>query len=66
MQIRFGIEDIMHKYTGMCDLKDHVSRCITTWRQVPKKEWTHRFIHTLETVPRNWYLELEVCRGTTD
>jgi hypothetical protein len=33
---------------------------------VSKQEWMHRFIHTLETVPRNWYLELEVCRGTTD
>jgi hypothetical protein len=31
---------------------------------VPKQEWMHRFIHTLETVPRNWYLELEVHRGT--
>jgi hypothetical protein len=24
MQIRFGTEDIMHKYTGMSDMKDHV------------------------------------------
>jgi hypothetical protein len=39
---------------------------MTTWRQVPKQEWMHRFIHTLETVPKNWYLELEVHRGTTD
>jgi hypothetical protein len=22
--------------------------------------------YTLETVPRNWYLELEVCRGMTN
>jgi hypothetical protein len=29
---------------------------------VPKKEWTHRFIHMLETVPWNWYQELEVHR----
>jgi hypothetical protein len=35
-----------------------------TWIQVPKLEWMHRFIHTLETVPKNWYLELEVCKGT--
>jgi hypothetical protein len=24
------------------------------------------FIHTLEMVPKNWYLELEVHRGKTD
>jgi hypothetical protein len=28
MQIKFGIEDIMHKYTGMSDLNYHVVRCI--------------------------------------
>jgi hypothetical protein len=32
----------------------------------PKKEWMHRFIHTLETIPKNWYLELEMHRDTTD
>jgi hypothetical protein len=39
---------------------------MTTWRHVPKHEWRHKFIHTLETVPKNWYLELEVRRGTID
>jgi hypothetical protein len=24
----------------------------------------HRFIHTLDTIPKNWYLELEMCRET--
>jgi hypothetical protein len=37
-----------------------------TWRSIPKKEWTHLFIHTLDTIPKNWYLELEVHRETTD
>jgi hypothetical protein len=26
----------------------------------------HRFIHTLETIPKNWYLEMEVHRDTTE
>jgi hypothetical protein len=26
----------------------------------------HNFVHTLDTVPKNWYLELEVHRGTID
>jgi hypothetical protein len=25
----------------------------------------HRFIHTLDTIPKNWYLELEMRRETT-
>jgi hypothetical protein len=24
----------------------------------------HIFIHTLDTIPNNWYLELEMCRET--
>jgi hypothetical protein len=31
-----------------------------------KKEWTHMFIHTLDTIPKNWYLELEMRRETTE
>jgi hypothetical protein len=33
---------------------------------MPRHEWTHRLIHLLEKVPKNWYLELEVCKGTID
>jgi hypothetical protein len=29
---------------------------------VPKKEYMHRFIHTLYTMPKNSYLEIEMCR----
>jgi hypothetical protein len=47
MQIIFGMEYIMHKYTGMSDPKDHISECIMTWTRVSKQEWMHRFIHTL-------------------
>jgi hypothetical protein len=66
MLIRFGIGEIMHNNKGMISLTDHVVHCMTTWRHMPNQEWMHRFIHTLETVPKNWYLEIEVCRGTTD
>jgi len=31
-----------------------------SWNPVPRKEWTHRFINTLDTIPNNWYLELEM------
>ena len=31
---------------------------------IPEDEWVHLFIHTLDTVPRNWYTETELRRGT--
>jgi hypothetical protein len=33
---------------------------------VPKQEWAYLFIHTLDTIPKKWYLELEVCKETTN
>jgi hypothetical protein len=63
MKIRFGTYNIMLEYIGMSDLKYRLARCISSWRKVPKQQWEHVFIQTLEIVPRNWYLELEVSRG---
>jgi hypothetical protein len=30
------------------------------------KEWIHKFIHTLDMIPKNWYLEVEVHIETMD
>jgi len=32
---------------------------------MPKEVWTHLFVHALDTIPNNWYIELEVCIRTT-
>jgi hypothetical protein len=29
-------------------------------------EWPHHFIHTLEGIPANWYIDQELHRGTAD
>jgi hypothetical protein len=34
-------------------------------RLVSEIEWMHIFIHTLGTILKNWYLELEMRRETT-
>jgi hypothetical protein len=31
----------------------------------PPEEWPHHFVHTLEGIPTNWYMNQEVGRGTT-
>jgi hypothetical protein len=30
----------------------------------PPEEWPHHFIHTLEGIPKNWYVDQELCIGT--
>jgi hypothetical protein len=68
MQICFGPEEAkgVHKYIGEGDLVSHINRCRDLWCSESETEWPHRFIHTLDTIPRNWYLELEMHRETTE
>jgi hypothetical protein len=32
----------------------------------PPEEWPHHFIHTLEGILGNWYIDQEMSRGTTE
>jgi hypothetical protein len=56
----------MQKYDGMGQPREHVGRCIIQQRLVPPEEWPHHFIHTLELIKRNWYIELELHRETVN
>ena len=29
------------------------------------EEQPHDFVHTLDRIPKNWYIDQELCRGTT-
>jgi hypothetical protein len=67
MQIHFGPEEeeYAHKYIGESNLTGHLEIYRALWCAVLKIEWKHRFIHTLDTNPKNWYLELEMRREIT-
>ena len=57
MEIIFG-EEVSYankKYIGLSDPGKHIEHCHTTWKAYSQQEWVHRFIHTLEMVPRGWY-----------
>jgi hypothetical protein len=34
------------------------------WKMTPPEEWPHHFIHTLEGIPMNWYIDQELRKGT--
>jgi hypothetical protein len=67
MQVRFGtkVEYIVEKYVGLSEPSYHVAQCGDIWSLIPKKEWMHRFIHTLETIPKICFSELEMNKETT-
>jgi len=41
----------------------HTEACIKACKHKRADEWVHLFIHTLDTIPKNWYTETELCRG---
>jgi hypothetical protein len=65
---RFGVNQGSNKiqrYDGHGTPSEHLEKCITQWRMTPPKEWPHHFIHTLEGILENWYVDQEMHRGTT-
>ena len=68
MEIRFGEEISFpnQKYTGLIDLVEHIEQYRMNWKEYPREEWVHRFIHTLEMVPIHWYTLVELRQGTVE
>ena len=62
MEIIFEEEISYHdqKYTGLIDHVEHIGHCRNNWKEYPRQEWVHQFIHTLEMIPRNWYTSIEL------
>jgi hypothetical protein len=67
MHIIFGRSEQyrpLQKYDERGNPRNHINDCVTNWRLVPPREWTHYFIHTLEGIPSNWYKEEELRKET--
>ena len=57
MEIIFGEEISFpnQKYIGLTYPRKHIEHCRRIWQEHLQQEWVHRFINTLEMVPRIWY-----------
>jgi hypothetical protein len=65
--IRFGVEQIgnkQHKYDRLGTPTKHLEECKTLWKMMPLEEWSHHFIHTLEGISTNWYMDQEMRKET--
>jgi hypothetical protein len=60
------VEGCEVRYTGHSFPKSHVGSCEESWSSIPKEQWVHKFINTLDTTPINWNLQAELCLITTD
>ena len=64
--IRFGVDTrgIESLYDGVSGPAMHIRTCEEAWKDRSKDEWVHLFVHTLDSSPRYWYVEIELRQGT--
>ena len=55
-----------NKYDGQDDPRMHLAKWAHAYGEKPQLEWVHLFCHTLDTIPMNWYVETELCHGTSE
>ena len=67
MTVHFGNAEGYHagRYDGQNDPSGHLMECQTFWASRLKDEWIHSFIHTLDEMPRSWYVSSELQREIT-
>ena len=67
MIVRFGETEVYHtgKYDGWNDPSVHLMECQTLWESWPKDERVHACIHTLNEMPRSWYILAKLRREIT-
>ena len=65
--VRFGDVEVYHtgRYDRRNDPTIHLIDYRTLWASCPRDEWVHAFVHTLEEMPRSWYVAAELCRTIT-
>ena len=52
-------------YNGWNDPSSHLMEFQALWASRPKDEWVHAFVHTLDEMPRSWYVAVQLRRNIT-
>ena len=56
--------EVQSRFDGKTSPQEHLEQCYEAWKCVPREEWVHRFVHTLEPIAKNWYAEAELHQDT--
>ena len=67
MMVCFADVEVYHagRYDGQNDPASNLNECQMLWTSWPRDEWVHAFVHTLEEMPRSWYVATELRRTIT-
>ena len=58
MTVRFGVvaDSFTEHYNGLTDPREHLLTCGYRWSKVPRDVWIQMFVHTLDVIPKEWYV----------
>ena len=51
-------------YDGFTYPALHMQAYEEAWKNRATDEWVHLFLHTLDSNPRHWHMETELCHGS--
>lgn len=57
---------LIDKYDGQDDPGAHLAKWTKVYGEEPQPEWVHLFYHTLDVIPMNWYIEMELYHGKNE
>jgi len=57
---------LINKCNGQDDLRAHLAKWTKVYLEKPQPEWVHLLCHTLNVIPMNWYIEMELCHRTCE
>ena len=64
LRFRDQPQEVQSRFNGKTSPQGHLEQCYEAWKHVPREEWVHRFVHTLEPIAKNGYAEVELLHGT--
>jgi len=54
---------LIDKYDGQNDSHANMVKWMQAYGEKPQPKWVHLFYHTLDVIPMNWYVEIELHHG---
>ena len=57
------VQEARSKFIGQNSPQEHLRQNYAAWDNIPRAEWVHQFVHTLEPLAQNWYMEAALRHG---
>ena len=54
------VQEARSNFIGQNSPREHLRQIYTAWDNIPREEWVHKFVHTLEPLAQNRYMEAEL------